>query len=85
MTRRAAPLDLSNDYVHRLLAAVGVSCQWLDRASANVLGFVARRLTGSRVGFLGASRPGYESFFAARAGTIGIDDMNRARKSWSRE
>src|ERR1043165_2463386 len=29
---------------------------WLDRASAAVLGFVARRLTGSRVGFLGALR-----------------------------
>jgi DNA-binding CsgD family transcriptional regulator len=36
---------------------------WLDRASAGVLGFVARRLTGSRVGLLGASRTGEESFF----------------------
>jgi DNA-binding CsgD family transcriptional regulator len=36
---------------------------WLDRASAGVLGFVARRLAGSRVGFLAASRPGEESFF----------------------
>ena len=40
---------------------------WLDRASAGVLGFVARRLAGSRVGFLGASRPGAEGFFE-RAG-----------------
>ena len=40
---------------------------WLDRASAGVLGFVARRLAGSRVGFLAASRPGLESFFE-RAG-----------------
>ena len=31
---------------------------WLDRASAGVLGFVARRLAGSRVGFLAALRPG---------------------------
>ncbi|MGD0595733.1 MAG: ATP-binding protein [Acidimicrobiales bacterium] len=31
---------------------------WLDRASAVVLGFVARRLAGSRVGFLAASRIG---------------------------
>ena len=31
---------------------------WLDRASAGVLGFVARRLAGSRVGLLGASRTG---------------------------
>ncbi len=36
---------------------------WLDRASAGVLGFVARRLAGSRVGFLAASRTGEESFF----------------------
>jgi hypothetical protein len=36
---------------------------WLDRASADVLGFAARRLAGSRAGFLGASRPGHESFF----------------------
>ncbi|MEY9894302.1 DNA-binding NarL/FixJ family response regulator [Catenulispora sp. MAP5-51] len=31
---------------------------WLDKASAIVLGFVARRLSGSRVGFLAASRSG---------------------------
>ena len=40
---------------------------WLDRASAGVLGFVARRLAGSRLGFLTALRPGEESFFE-RAG-----------------
>jgi DNA-binding CsgD family transcriptional regulator len=40
---------------------------WLDRASAAVLGFVARRLTGSGVGFLAASRSGQEGFFE-RAG-----------------
>ena len=31
---------------------------WLDRASAGVLGFVARRLADSRAGFLAASRQG---------------------------
>jgi DNA-binding CsgD family transcriptional regulator len=36
---------------------------WLDRASAGVLGFVARRLAGSQVGFLGASRTGEVDFF----------------------
>ncbi|GHH87097.1 LuxR family transcriptional regulator [Streptomyces sulfonofaciens] len=37
---------------------------WLDSASAAVLGFVARRLDGSRVGFLGAMRSGSETFFS---------------------
>ncbi len=36
---------------------------WVDRPSAQLLGFVARRLSGSRVGFLAASRIGEESFF----------------------
>ncbi len=36
---------------------------WLDRASVRVLGFVARRLGGSRVGLLAAARPEEESFF----------------------
>jgi DNA-binding CsgD family transcriptional regulator len=40
---------------------------WVDRPSALVLGFAARRLSGSRVGFLAASRIGEESFFE-RAG-----------------
>ncbi|MFI0977723.1 AAA family ATPase [Streptomyces sp. NPDC021093] len=37
---------------------------WLDRASAAVLGHVARRLDGSRVGLLGAYRPEEGCFFA---------------------
>jgi DNA-binding CsgD family transcriptional regulator len=36
---------------------------WLDRASTTILGLVARRLAGSRLGFLAASRTGEESFF----------------------
>ena len=36
---------------------------WLDKASAAVLGFVARRLTGSRVGLLAASRSAEDTFF----------------------
>ncbi|TWD13574.1 regulatory LuxR family protein [Streptomyces sp. T12] len=37
--------------------------QWVDRASAAVFGFIARRLTGSRISFLGASRTEMDSFF----------------------
>jgi DNA-binding CsgD family transcriptional regulator len=36
---------------------------WLDRASAAVLGSLARRLAGSRVGLLAAARSGQDSFF----------------------
>ncbi|WP_067141509.1 AAA family ATPase [Microtetraspora malaysiensis] len=36
---------------------------WLDLASAAVLGFVARRLAGTGIGFLGASRSGVSSLF----------------------
>jgi DNA-binding CsgD family transcriptional regulator len=36
---------------------------WLDRASALVLGVVARRLAGSRAGFLAGSRSGEDGFF----------------------
>ncbi|MGH2904265.1 MAG: ATP-binding protein, partial [Solirubrobacteraceae bacterium] len=38
---------------------------WVDRASAAVLGFVARRISGSRVGFLGAMRSGGDPFFSS--------------------
>ncbi len=36
---------------------------WADRASATVLGYAARRLGGSRAGFIGAMRSGEETFF----------------------
>ena len=36
---------------------------WLDRASGAVVGFVGRRLRGSRIGLLGAIRPGVGGFF----------------------
>jgi DNA-binding CsgD family transcriptional regulator len=36
---------------------------WLDRSSATILGFVARRVSGSRVALLGATRSGEGSFF----------------------
>jgi DNA-binding CsgD family transcriptional regulator len=48
---------------NRLLLVID-DLPWVDRASAAVLGFVARRLDGSRVSFLGAMRSGSETFFS---------------------
>jgi DNA-binding CsgD family transcriptional regulator len=36
---------------------------WLDQVSGTVLGFVARRLAGHRIGFLASSRTGEDGFF----------------------
>jgi DNA-binding CsgD family transcriptional regulator len=36
---------------------------WLDRATASVIGFVGRRLAGSGLGLLGATRPSAGGFF----------------------
>jgi DNA-binding CsgD family transcriptional regulator len=44
---------------------------WLDSASAVVLGFVARRLAGSRIGLAAASTTGAQSFFD----TSGLTEM----------
>ncbi|MFF3503229.1 AAA family ATPase [Streptomyces sp. NPDC003247] len=38
---------------------------WLDRPTSSVLGFVARRLVGSRISFLAASRVTSDGFFAS--------------------
>ena len=45
---------------------------WVDRASGAVVGFVGRRLRGSRIGLLGAVRPGVGGFFE-RAGLSEFD------------
>jgi DNA-binding CsgD family transcriptional regulator len=50
----------------RPVLAVVDDLPWLDRASAMVLGVVARRLPGSRVGFLAVSRSGEDGFFDRR-------------------
>jgi len=47
----------------RPLLVIVDNLHWLDRASAVVLGFVARRLAGHRVGFLAAERTGARSAF----------------------
>jgi DNA-binding CsgD family transcriptional regulator len=48
---------------HQALLLVVDDLPWLDRPSAVVLGFVARRLRGGRVGFLAAARSEEPSFF----------------------
>ncbi|GII59180.1 LuxR family transcriptional regulator [Planotetraspora thailandica] len=63
LVANAALTLLRQAAVPRPLLVVIDDIAWLDRASAVVLGFVARRLTGSRVALLAASRSGEESFF----------------------
>ena len=48
--------------VDRPLLVIVDDLHWLDRSSAAVLGFVARRLTGSRIGLIAATRTPGESF-----------------------
>ncbi|MEU1287718.1 AAA family ATPase [Kitasatospora sp. NPDC005856] len=56
---------------------------WMDRATTGVLGFVARRLVGSNVGFIAASRTGSDSFFESSGLTEHclqpLDDASAAR------
>jgi DNA-binding CsgD family transcriptional regulator len=47
----------------RPLLVVVDDLPWIDRASAAVLGFVARRLSDSRIGLLAASRAGSQNLF----------------------
>ncbi|MDQ1663618.1 MAG: hypothetical protein QOJ68_3598, partial [Blastococcus sp.] len=48
---------------HQPLLLVVDDLPWLDKASARVLAFVARRVTHSSIGFLGAARTGEAGFF----------------------
>ena len=59
----AALLLLRMAATDRPLLVILDDLPWLDRASAGVLSFVARRLEGSQVGLIGASRTGEEDFF----------------------
>lgn len=51
----------------RPLLLVVDDLHWVDEATAALLGFVARRLSGTRAGLLASARPGVQSVFA-RAG-----------------
>ena len=48
---------------HQPVLLVVDDLPWLDKASARVLAFVARRLVGSPIGFLGAARTGEAGLF----------------------
>ena len=48
---------------------------WLDRASAGVLSFVARRLAGTQIGLIGASRTGEVHFFDQ----VGLPELEMRR------
>ncbi|TDC36981.1 LuxR family transcriptional regulator [Micromonospora sp. 15K316] len=63
LVSNAVLLLLRSMAVARPLLLVVDDLPWLDRASSAVLGFVARRLVGTSVGFLGASRSHTASFF----------------------
>ena len=65
------PLILANATLDLLRAAADLQplllviddLHWLDRSSAIILGLVARRLAGSRIGLIAATRTEAETFF----------------------
>ncbi|MFC9627220.1 AAA family ATPase [Streptomyces sp. NPDC056930] len=65
LTSTAALLLLRQIAADTPLLVVIDDLPWLDRATTSVLGFVARRLIGSRISFLAASRVTSDGFFEA--------------------
>jgi DNA-binding CsgD family transcriptional regulator len=59
----AALMLLCQAAADRPLLLIIDNLQWMDQASAMVLGFVARRLSGSRVALLAAEQTGASRFF----------------------
>ncbi|WP_433213150.1 AAA family ATPase [Microtetraspora malaysiensis] len=59
----------------RALVLLVDDLQWLDRSSAEVLSFVARRLSGSKVGFLAAVRAETAGLFGR--GTVPAHELRR--------
>lgn len=64
MVSNAAVLWLRSVAADSPLLILVVDLHWVDRAGAEVLGFVARRLVGSPIVFLGACRTAERGFFA---------------------
>lgn len=67
---RAALDLLRRTTVTRPVVLLVDDLHWVDRASAAVLGLVARNVSGSAIGFLAAYRSGAESFFDATLLTV---------------
>ncbi|WP_153183117.1 AAA family ATPase, partial [Streptomyces sp. E5N91] len=63
LTSTAALLLLRVISVETPLLVVVDDLPWLDRATTSVLGFIARRLVGSKVSFVAACRDDSETFF----------------------
>jgi hypothetical protein len=59
----------------RSLACVIDDAQWLDHASAQIIGFVARRLLAERVALLYAARPGTETGVLAGLPTLPVGGL----------
>ena len=54
---------LGSDGSRRPIFVAVDDLHWVDRASAGVLALLCRRLVGSRIGFLGTTRTGWQSHF----------------------
>ncbi len=63
LVSNAALLLLRQVSAHGPVLLIVDDLPWIDRASAGVLSFVARRLVGSRAGLLAAARTGAQSYF----------------------
>ncbi len=50
--------------------------QWMDQASATVLGFAARRLTGSRAGVIAAARTGTDRLFGLDVSSYEVQPLD---------
>ena len=64
-----------------LVLVVVDDLQWVDRASAAVLGLVGRRLAGSRIGLLAAARTDETGFFESSAPELHLQALDSEASS----